>query len=98
MIRPAIALAATLWGTTERLVLRLVVVGAGATAFSLLTPLVRATHALDPLPDWIEWYLRPPAGRSWFALFPWAAARLGERTAARPKATREIPRRRAARA
>jgi uncharacterized membrane protein len=69
---PAMVLAAWLWSVTSRTWLRLVVLAAVASAFSLLTPLVRASTLLAPLPDWLEWYLRPPPGRSWFTMFPWA--------------------------
>ncbi len=43
-----------------------------AIAVTMLTPLVRATPLLAPLPDVIEWYLRPDPGRGTFTLFPWA--------------------------
>jgi uncharacterized membrane protein len=69
---PALVLAATLWALTGRVWLRALVLGVAACAFTFLTPSVRTTPLLDPLPDWLEWYLRPPQGRSWFALFPWA--------------------------
>lgn len=69
---PSMVVAATLWGATRRVWLRALVLGAAASAFSLLTPAVRASAGLSVLPDWLEWYLRPPHGRSWFTLFPWA--------------------------
>ncbi len=68
---PAIVLAATVWSLGSTPWRRGLMLGASACAFSLLTPLVRASTAIGQLPDWIEWYLRPPQ-RSWFALFPWA--------------------------
>jgi uncharacterized membrane protein len=37
----------------------------------MLSPIVRATPLLTPLPDPIEWYLRPYPGRTTFTLFPW---------------------------
>jgi uncharacterized membrane protein len=69
---PAMVVAATLWGTTHRPWRRVLLLVACASAFTYLTPAVRTSHALSALPDWLEWYLRPPQGRSWFALFPWA--------------------------
>jgi uncharacterized membrane protein len=51
---------------------RLLLLAAAASAFSLLTPFVRASAALAALPDWLEWYIKPPQGRSWFTMFPWA--------------------------
>ena len=41
-------------------------------ALALATPLVRASTGLAALPDPLEWYLRPWAGRTTFTLFPWA--------------------------
>jgi uncharacterized membrane protein len=69
---PAMVVAATLWAWSSGLWSRLIRLSAVAIAFSLLTPFVRESSALAALPDWIEWYLRPPPGRSWFTMFPWA--------------------------
>jgi uncharacterized membrane protein len=44
---------------------------AATVVVAMATPIVRATPVLSPLPDAIEWYLRP-IGRSTFTLFPWA--------------------------
>jgi uncharacterized membrane protein len=41
------------------------------TLVAMVTPLVRAAPWLSPLPDPIEWYLRPIPGRGTFTLFPW---------------------------
>jgi uncharacterized membrane protein len=64
--------AAVLWaaGGTPRW--RAVLLGAVAVAAAMLTPIVRATPLLAPIPDPIEWYLRPDPGRTTFTLFPWA--------------------------
>ena len=43
----------------------------------MATPLVREAGALAILPDAIEAYVRPLAGRTNFALFPWAGFLLG---------------------
>jgi hypothetical protein len=45
---------------------------AAASAFALATPGIRASTALDVLPDALEGYLRPFAGRTTFSFFPWA--------------------------
>jgi uncharacterized membrane protein len=45
---------------------------AGTAVIGLLTPIVRASPLLAPLPDPIEWYIRPIPGRGTFTLFPWA--------------------------
>lgn len=38
-----------------------------------LTPLLRVWAWPTAVPDFIEWYLRPPPNRSTFTLFPWSA-------------------------
>lgn len=43
-----------------------------AVAAAMLTPLIRVTPLIASLPDPIEWYFRPEAGRTTFTLFPWA--------------------------
>jgi uncharacterized membrane protein len=46
----------------------------GATALvAMLTPVVRSSPWLSPIPDPIEWYIRPLPGRGTFTLFPWSA-------------------------
>lgn len=74
---PSIVLAATLWSLGTTTARRAVLLAGAASAFSLLTPLVRGSDVLGVLPDWLEWYLRPPQGRGWFASFPWAGLLLG---------------------
>jgi len=45
----------------------------GATVFvAMITPIVRSSPWFSPLPDPIEWYIRPIPGRGTFTLFPWA--------------------------
>jgi uncharacterized membrane protein len=38
----------------------------------MITPVVRSSPLLLPLPDPVEWYFRPIPGRGTFTLFPWA--------------------------
>ena len=45
---------------------------AATVAVAMVTPIVRATPMLSPLPDPVEWYIRPIPGRGTFTLFPWA--------------------------
>ena len=46
----------------------------GATVLvAMITPVVRTSPLLSPLPDPIEWYIRPIPGRGTFTLFPWSA-------------------------
>jgi uncharacterized membrane protein len=69
---PAIAATAALWGLLETPRARVTGCALAAAAFAFLTPAVRASTALDALPDPIEWYFRPWAGRTTFTFFPWA--------------------------
>ncbi len=69
---PAIVIAAAVWGLTSRFAVRFAALVAVAMAFAFATPLVRASTSLAALPDPLEWYLRPWAGRTTFTLFPWA--------------------------
>lgn len=47
--------------------------GGMAVALVLAAPLVRAAPWLEPMPDWLEMYLRSFPGRTSFSLFPWPA-------------------------
>jgi uncharacterized membrane protein len=69
---PAIAGAAAAWGLARTATGRLTVAVVVAALFAFATPSIRAWTALDALPDAIEGYLRPFAGRTTFSLFPWA--------------------------
>ena len=64
--------AALLWSLGHSRLQRSAWMIAATIAVAMATPIVRATPLLSPLPDPIEWYLRP-IGRSTFTLFPWAA-------------------------
>ena len=45
---------------------------AATVAVAMITPVIRATPLISPLPDPIEWYIRPIPGRGTFTLFPWS--------------------------
>ncbi len=64
--------AAAVWGMANRVLFRIVLLGATAVALTMLTPIVRAAPWLAWLPDPVEWYLRPYPGRTTFTIFPWA--------------------------
>ncbi|MEO5821911.1 MAG: acyltransferase family protein [Vicinamibacteraceae bacterium] len=68
---PAIAVAAMLWGLARSVGWRFAVSTIAACALACLTPGIRAWTALDALPDGVEGYLRPFAGRTTFSFFPW---------------------------
>ena len=69
--------AAILWSLSSHRAIRIALFAAATAALAMATPLVREAGALGILPDAIEAYIRPLAGRSNFALFPWAAFLLG---------------------
>jgi uncharacterized membrane protein len=69
---PGIVAAALLWGlgrTTRGAVVAFV---AAATACAMVTPIVRASNAVDAWPIWLQWYLRPAGENTTFTIFPWA--------------------------
>lgn len=67
-----IAAALLWWAGRSPLSRGLLFVGS-AIAVTMVTPLVRAAAWLAPLPDPLEWYLRPSPGGTTFTLFPWMA-------------------------
>ncbi len=69
---PSIVAAAALWGAFRSPRARAAAFAALTLAIALLTPIVRITPLLDPLPDPIEGYIRPIRGLSNFCIFPWA--------------------------
>lgn len=69
---PSIAGAATLWGAAKSFQTRLAAFAAVTILIAMITPVVRATPILDPLPPAIEAYLRPVPGLTNFTLLPWA--------------------------
>jgi len=73
VIGPAIAGAALVWGLARRRGMQIAALTATACLIALMTPLVRGADWLAPLPDFVEAYLRPQAGRTTFSFFPWTA-------------------------
>ena len=69
---PAIAGAAAAWALARTAAGRIAVAAGVAALFAFATPSIRAWSALDVLPDALEGYLRPFAGRTTFSFFPWA--------------------------
>ena len=67
----SIVAAAMLWGWGRTVSTRVVLLMTAAVAATMLTPIVRASDLPTPLPDAIEAYLRPLAGRTTFTLLPW---------------------------
>ena len=69
--------AALLWGLSANRMVRVALFAMATAAIAMATPLVREWPALALLPDPVEAYIRPLAGRTNFALFPWAGFLLG---------------------
>jgi hypothetical protein len=69
---PSIAAAGVVWGLNRTTVGRVISCAAVAAAFALLTPIVRASDALNVLPIWVQWYIRPAGEYTTFTGFPWA--------------------------
>jgi uncharacterized membrane protein len=69
---PAIAIAGVLWAISNRASVRVGVLGAAAVAIAMITPVVRAAAAVDRLPTWVQWYVRPAGEHTTFTLLPWA--------------------------
>jgi uncharacterized membrane protein len=70
---PSIVAAGAVWGLVHGRQTRALCVALAAVtmAIAFATPAVRASTALDALPDPLESYLRPPPGTGWFSIFPW---------------------------
>ena len=68
---------AALWGLSSNRLVRIGLFALATAAVAMTTPLVREWGALAALPDAIESYIRPLAGRTNFALFPWAGFLIG---------------------
>ena len=73
----AMVAAALLWRLSSNRIVRIVLFAIATAAIAMTTPLVREWGALAALPDAVESYIRPMAGRTNFALFPWAGFLLG---------------------
>src|SRR4051812_42733937 len=69
---PSIAAAGLVWGAARRTTARVACYSFIAAALAMVTPLVRATPAVDALPIWIQWYVRPFGEFTIFTLLPWA--------------------------
>ena len=69
---PAIVAAGLVWLASASRPVIFAMNAALAGAFAMLTPVVRATAALDWLPIWVQWYIRPAGDNTTFTGFPWA--------------------------
>ena len=64
--------AGCLWSISASRAVRIAAFAIATIAITMVTPLVREWPWLAPLPDAIEAYLRPIAGRTTFTIFPWS--------------------------
>jgi len=68
---PGIVFAGLLWALDARASRLAMIYSLAACLVAMVTPLLRAAPALDTLPTWIQWYLRPSGDYTTFTLFPW---------------------------
>jgi uncharacterized membrane protein len=61
-----------LWIAAKDAKIRAAVYALAAAAVAMSTPVVRASTAIDRLPIWMQWYVRPAGEFTTFTLFPWA--------------------------
>ena len=73
----AMLAAAIIWRWSANRAVRIALFATATTLVAMATPLVRDAAIIGALPDAVEAYLRPPAGRTTFALFPWSAFLFG---------------------
>jgi uncharacterized membrane protein len=69
---PAIVAAGVVWALVESpawLTASCAVLAAGV---AMISPTVRTIGAVDRLPVWVQWYIRPAAEYTTFTAFPWA--------------------------
>ena len=64
--------AAALWALAAGPASRVAIYTISTTLIAMATPIVRSASWPEPLPDPLEWYLRPSPGSTTFTLFPWA--------------------------
>ena len=64
--------AAAVWAVGRVARWRAILLASAAVAAAMLTPIIRTSSWLTPIPDPIEWYFRPDEGRTTFTVFPWA--------------------------
>jgi uncharacterized membrane protein len=74
---PAMVGAGLLWGAARSTAGRVAWLSAAAAGCAMVTPIVRASQAVDVLPIWLQWYVRPFGDMTIFTLFPWAAFLFG---------------------
>ena len=69
---PAIVAGGLVWLVSASRPVTLALYAALATAVTMLTPIVRTATAVNWLPIWLQWYVRPSGDNTTFTGFPWA--------------------------
>jgi len=70
---PSMVAAALLWGMARTAAGRAAVFAAASIAVAMTAPVIRTSGAIDALPTWVQWYLRPAGDLTTFTLVPWSA-------------------------
>jgi uncharacterized membrane protein len=69
---PAIVAAGLVWLLVESPARLALTYASLATVIAMTSPLVRTMAAVDRLPVWLQWYVRPAGEHTTFTAFPWA--------------------------
>ncbi|MBZ5556614.1 MAG: acyltransferase [Acidobacteriia bacterium] len=69
---PAIVATGIVWACGTTAAVRVLALGVAATFIAMITPVIRQMAAIDALPAWIQWYLRPTGDHTTFTGLPWA--------------------------
>jgi uncharacterized membrane protein len=69
---PAIVAAGLVWLLVESPARLAATYACLATAVAMTSPIVRTMAAVDRLPVWLQWYIRPAGEHTTFTAFPWA--------------------------
>ena len=72
IIGPAVVACGLLWGLSRTTAGLVVFYSVAAITFAMMTPIVYGMPAVDVLPTWLQWYIRPAGDYTTFTMFPWA--------------------------
>ena len=68
---PSVVLAALVLAISESPTVLASAYAGLAAAFAVFAPIVRTIDAIDRLPIWVQWYVRPAGDLTTFTAFPW---------------------------
>ncbi len=69
---PAVAASALVWGLRIARAPTVILYASIAASIAMVTPIVRTMGAVDALPTWLQWYVRPAGEHTTFTVFPWS--------------------------